>query len=52
MKRAVPFIDSKLEEWNNIKAKYKNHPLFEDAGKENIGILNNKIVIIDYGGFV
>jgi hypothetical protein len=55
MKKANSF-DRKNElmvsKYKELIEKYKNHVLLEDIKLENIGSLNNKIVIIDYGGFV
>lgn len=51
MKRANTFTTDNLKEFNDMLEKYKKHPVFEDAKTDNIGVLKNKIVLIDYGGF-
>lgn len=47
MKKAQEYEKSRINEENldSLLKKYKNHPIFEDYKRDNIGIL------IDYGGY-
>lgn len=50
MRRAESLTCDKFNEANDLISKYRNHPIFEDIKKDNLGVLNNKVVLIDYGG--